>query len=89
MILKALEKTDGDTDPDKIVKALEYLKFESPRGTVELDSNHEMVQPMYIGEIVKSGDMYEAKIIENLGSWTTPFLGARGINAVGQPFIVK
>jgi len=44
---------------------------------------------MYIGEIVKSGDMYEAKIIENLGSWTTPFLGARGINAVGQPFIVK
>jgi branched-chain amino acid transport system substrate-binding protein len=89
MILKALGKTDGDTDPDKIVKALEYLKFESPRGEVELDSNHEMVQPMYIGKIVKSGNMFEAEIIEKMGNWTTPFLGARGINAVGQPFIVK
>jgi len=38
---------------------------------------------------VKNGNVYEPKIIENLGRWTTPFLGARGINAVGQPFIVK
>jgi len=89
MILKALEKTGGDTQADKIVQALEYMKFESPRGSVELDSNHELVQPMYIGEIVKNGDVYEAKILENVGRWTTPFLGARGINAVGQPFIVK
>jgi len=89
MILKALEKTGGDTEASKIVQALEYMKFESPRGPVELDSNHEMVQPMYIGEIVKNGDVYEPKIIENLGRWTTPYLGARGINAVGQPFIVK
>jgi branched-chain amino acid transport system substrate-binding protein len=89
MILKALEKTGGDTAPDKIVQALEYMKFESPRGSVELDSNHELVQPMYIGEIVKNGDVYEPKILENVGRWTTPYLGARGINAVGQPFIVK
>lgn len=89
MILKALEKTGGDTDPAKIVKALEYMKFESPRGTVELDSNHDMVQPMFIGEIVKSGNVYQPKVLEKVGRWTTPFLGARGINAVGQPFIVK
>jgi branched-chain amino acid transport system substrate-binding protein len=89
MILKALETTGGDTDPDKISAAMEGMKLESPRGPVELDSNHEMVQPMYIGEITKMGDRFEAKIIENMGRWTTPYLGARGINSVSQPFIVQ
>ncbi len=89
MIIKALKKTGGDTKADKIAAALDGMKLDSPRGKVELDSNHEMVQPMYIGEIVKSGNEYVPKIIENLGRWTTPFLGARGINAVIQPFIVK
>jgi branched-chain amino acid transport system substrate-binding protein len=89
MILKALEKTGGATSADKIVQALEGMQLDSPRGKVELDANHEMVQPMYIGEIVKSGDVYEAKIIADLGRWTTPYLGARGINSVGQPFIVQ
>jgi branched-chain amino acid transport system substrate-binding protein len=88
MILKALEKTGGDTDADKIVQALEYMKLESPRGSVELDANHELVQPMFIGEIVRSGNVFQPKVLEQVGRWTTPFLGARGINAVSQPFIV-
>ncbi|RJX33980.1 MAG: twin-arginine translocation signal domain-containing protein [Desulfarculus sp.] len=89
MIIQALKKTGGDTKAANIVKALEYMKLDSPRGPVELDVNHELVQPMYIGQIVKSGSGVEAKIIANLGRWTTPYLGARGINSVGQPFIVK
>jgi branched-chain amino acid transport system substrate-binding protein len=89
MILKALEKTGGDTKADRLAKAMEGLKLDSPRGLVEVDSQHEMVQPMYIGEIVKMGDAYEAKIIKDLGRWTTPLLGANGINSVGQPFIVS
>jgi branched-chain amino acid transport system substrate-binding protein len=89
MILKALEVTGGDTDPDKIVKAMEGLKLDSPRGPVQVDAQHELVQPMYVGQIVKSGDAYEPKIIANLGLWTTPLLGAGGISAVGQPFIVS
>jgi branched-chain amino acid transport system substrate-binding protein len=89
MIIKALEKTGGDTNGDKIAGALEGMKLDSPRGKVELDSNHEMVQPMYIGEIVKSGNDYVPKIVKDLGRWTTPYLGARGINSVIQPFIVK
>jgi len=48
-----------------------------------------MVQPMYIGEIVKSGNAYEPEMIANLGRWTTPLLGAKGINSVGHPFIVS
>ncbi|MBU1157310.1 MAG: ABC transporter substrate-binding protein [Proteobacteria bacterium] len=89
MILKAVDKTGGDTDSAKIVKALEYMKLDSPRGSVELDANHDMVQPMYIGEIVKDGSGVVAKIIADMGRWTTPYLGARGINSVGQPFLVQ
>lgn len=89
MILKALEATGGDTKPENIVRAMEKVKLVSPRGEVWLDSQHEMVQPMYIGEIVKSGDNYEPKMVANLGHWTTPLLGANGVSAVGQPFIVK
>jgi branched-chain amino acid transport system substrate-binding protein len=89
MILKSLEATGGDTSSQNIVRAMEKVKLVSPRGDVWLDSQHEMVQPMYIAEIVKSGDNYEPKIIANLGHWTTPLLGANGVSAVGQPFIVK
>lgn len=89
MITKALKRTGGDTKAQNIIKALDYMKLDSPRGPVELDANHEMVQPMYIGRIVKGGQGVQAKIIANMGRWTTPYLGARGINSVGQPFIVK
>ena len=89
MIVKALDTTNGDTTSEAIVGALTNMKFESPRGSVELDANNEMVQPMYIGEIVKGASGVEPKIIAEMGRWTTPHLGARGINSVGQPFLVK
>ena len=89
MILKALEATGGDTKADNIVKALEKVKLVSPRGDVWLDAQHELVQPMYIGEIVKAGSGVEPKMIAKLGHWTTPLLGANGVNSVGHPFIVK
>ncbi len=89
MILKALEKTGGDTNADNICKAMEGLVLDSPRGEVQLDAQHELAQPMYVGEIVKSGDEWVPKIVAELGRWTTPLLGARSINGVGQPFIVS
>jgi branched-chain amino acid transport system substrate-binding protein len=89
MITQAVAKTSGDTSGTALAGALEYMKLDSPRGPVELDANHELVQPMYIGEIVKGKGGVEANIIENMGRWTTPYLGARGINSVGQPFLVK
>jgi len=89
LILKALEATGGDTDPQKVIRAMERVKLVSPRGEVWLDAQHEMVQPMYIAEIVKSGNNYEPKVIANLGHWTTPLLGANGVSSIGQPFIIK
>jgi len=89
LILKSLEATGGDTNPQKVIGAMEKVRLVSPRGDVWLDSQHEMVQPMYIGEIVKSGSEYEPKIIANLEHWTTPLLGANGVSSIGQPFIIK
>ncbi len=77
------------TDSASVCKAMEGIKLDSPRGPVEVDAQHEMVQPMYVGEIVKNGNVFEPKIIANLGRWTTPLLGAGGVSAVGQPFIVS
>jgi len=89
MILKSLEATGGGTKADHIVKAMERVKLVSPRGDAWIDAQHEMVQPMYIGEIVKSAGGVEPKMVANLGHWTTPLLGANGVSSVGHPFIVK
>ena len=89
LILKSLEATGGDANPQRVIGAMEKVRLVSPRGDVWLDSQHEMVQPMYIGEIVKSGSEYEPKIIANLEHWTTPLLGANGVSSIGQPFIIK
>ena len=89
LIIKSLQTTGGDSNPQKIIPVMEKVKLVSPRGEVWLDAQHDMVQPMYIGEIVKAGSGVEPKMITNLGHWTTPLLGANGVNNVGQPFIVK
>jgi ABC-type branched-subunit amino acid transport system substrate-binding protein len=89
LIVKSVEATGGDTNAEKIVPIMEKVKLVSPRGEVWLDAQHDMVQPMYIAEIVKSGSGVEPKMIAKLGHWTTPLLGANGVSNVGQPFIVK
>jgi hypothetical protein len=50
---------------------------------VWLDSQHEMAQPMFIGQIVKAKDGVEPRIIAHLGHWTSSLLGANGGSSVG------
>ena len=48
-IAKALEKTGGDMDGDKVMEALKGLQFESPRGPIEIDaSTRDIIQTVYI-----------------------------------------
>lgn len=45
----ALAKTQGDTKGEKVMEALKGLKFESPRGPVEIDAEtRDIVQTVYI-----------------------------------------
>jgi branched-chain amino acid transport system substrate-binding protein len=45
----ALAKTQGDSSGDKVMEALKGMKFESPRGPVEIDpATRDIVQTVYI-----------------------------------------
>lgn len=53
-IAKALEKTKGDVNGDKVMAALKGLKFESPRGPIEIDAaTRDIVQTVYIRRVEK------------------------------------
>ncbi|WP_413206383.1 ABC transporter substrate-binding protein [Rhodospirillum sp. A1_3_36] len=48
----ALQKTGGDIDPDKVMEALKGLKFESPRGPIEIDAEtRDIIQTVYIRKV--------------------------------------
>jgi branched-chain amino acid transport system substrate-binding protein len=49
MIVAALKATNGDTSSDALVKAMEGLTFEGPKGTVYIrPEDHVAIQDMYI-----------------------------------------
>ncbi|GAA4348992.1 ABC transporter substrate-binding protein [Variovorax defluvii] len=55
-IALALKKTGGDVSGDKVMEALKGLRFESPRGPVEIDSaTRDIVQTVYIRKVEKVG----------------------------------
>lgn len=52
----ALAKTGGDTTGTKVMEALKGLKFESPRGPIEIDPvTRDIVQTVYIRKVEKVG----------------------------------
>jgi len=53
-IAAALAKTGGDTGGEKVMDALKGLKFESPRGPIEIDAaTRDIVQTVYIRKVEK------------------------------------
>ncbi len=53
VIHESLQKLNGDTsDSDKIAKAMETVKFASPRGPFEIDpETHNVIQNVYVREV--------------------------------------
>lgn len=50
----ALAKTNGDTDPEKLIPALEGMSFKAPKGTLTIrKEDHQTLQPMYLVELKK------------------------------------
>lgn len=70
LIGEALKATEGNTDdPDALIEAMENVEFESPRGPLSLDENHNPVQNIYIREArEKDGEIQNVVIdtIENV-----------------------
>ncbi|MGI6245540.1 MAG: ABC transporter substrate-binding protein [Pseudochelatococcus sp.] len=56
-IYKALEATGGDTDGEKFTAALAGIRFESPRGPLEIDTaTRDIVQTIYVRKVEKVDD---------------------------------
>lgn len=57
LIGEAVRSTEGDTeDPEAMIEAMENVEFESPRGPMELDENHNPVHNIYIREAQEQDD---------------------------------
>lgn len=53
-IVTALAKTSGDTDPEKLIPAMEGMSFLAPKGKETFrKEDHQALQPMYIVKMVK------------------------------------
>jgi branched-chain amino acid transport system substrate-binding protein len=51
-LVAALKKTDGSTDAEKLIPAMEGMTFESPKGSVMFrNEDHQLLQPMYAFKI--------------------------------------
>ncbi len=59
----ALTKNGGSTNPDDLMRALSGLRFESPRGVIEIDkTTRDIVQPIYIREtVLRDGELVNAE----------------------------
>lgn len=64
LVYKALEKTGGDTDGQKLIDAMKGLSWESPRGPVSIDpETRDIVQNIYIDKVEKKdGEYYNVPI---------------------------
>jgi branched-chain amino acid transport system substrate-binding protein len=57
VIYEALKKTGGKTDGESLVAAARGMKWESPRGPIQIDpETRDVVQNIYIREVRKVGD---------------------------------
>ena len=53
VIFRALTKTGGDTQGQKLVDAMKGMKWTSPRGPMEIDTTREAIPPMYLRKVEK------------------------------------
>jgi branched-chain amino acid transport system substrate-binding protein len=63
LIYEALKKTNGATDGDKLVEAMKGMKWESPRGPIQIDpETRDIVQNIYIRKVEKvDGELYNVE----------------------------
>jgi urea transport system substrate-binding protein len=75
---QAVEKA-GSFDVDKVRPAMIGQKFKGPAGEVTMQDNHHLVNNVYIGETLASGQFKVIKTIPNVAAepFSEKFLGAR------------
>lgn len=65
IITAAIEKVNGNVeDKAAFLKALRGSTFETVKGPVKLDADNDVVQNVYVYQVVKSGSTYDKKLIQ-------------------------
>lgn len=67
LIGEALKATEGNTeDTDALIEAMENVEFESPRGPMSLDENHNPIQNIYIREAQERDGEIQNVVIDTI-----------------------
>jgi branched-chain amino acid transport system substrate-binding protein len=63
LIYEALKKTNGDTNGDALINAMKGMKWESPRGPVQIDPDtRDIIQNVYMRKVEKqNGELYNVE----------------------------
>ena len=71
---EAVKALNGDvSDKQKLIRALEDVKFSSPRGAFEFDKDtHNVVHDIYIRQVAQQGGKYVNQIIDKVGRVSDP-----------------
>ena len=73
LLSKALEKTGGDTDGDKLIAAMKGMAFESPRGPISCDAaTRDIVSNIYMRKVEKIDGHLWAKEFETFPNVKDP-----------------
>ena len=73
LIYEVLKKTGGKTDADALVAAAKGMKWESPRGPMQIDSQtRDIVQNIYIRRVEKVGNELRNVIIDKVENVKDP-----------------
>ncbi len=79
VINEMLKRTEGDTDIDKMVSALDGISFASPRGPFRLDSRSQSPEHnIYLREVQNAGGTLHNVVLENLGLIVDPGDDSKG-----------
>lgn len=69
MIAHAVEAAHGDTDVEAMIDALEGWSFDAPKGRQTIRaSDHAMLQPEYIAQLVPAGKGFVPKLIKTVSA---------------------
>lgn len=74
VIVEALKKTGGNTsDKAALLSAIKTVKFPAPRGQFQFDpATNNVINPMYVRQVVKGQSGLYNKFIANLGTFKDP-----------------
>jgi branched-chain amino acid transport system substrate-binding protein len=63
LIYEALKKTNGATDGDALINAMKGMKWESPRGPIQIDADtRDVIQDVYMRKVEKvNGELYNVE----------------------------